>query len=75
MLHITLNFSIVEFTADETLGIENGTLGIGIERILGAVTNSDKDGMIRIKKNGKVKGTYSRSSSLNPTHDGVIRCP
>jgi len=40
VLHIALDFRFVEFTADKTLGIENGVLWVGMEHILCVVTDT-----------------------------------
>jgi hypothetical protein len=39
VLHISLDFGIVEATTDETLSIEDGVLGVHSSLVLGSVTN------------------------------------
>ena len=39
VLRITFNFSVIEVAPNETLRIEDSVLWVGVERILGRVTN------------------------------------
>jgi hypothetical protein len=39
VLHISLDFGIVETTTDETLSIEDGVLGVHSSLVLGSITN------------------------------------
>ena len=48
MLHIALDLRFVKFTADKALGVKNGILRVGMERVLCAITDTDIDGIIRV---------------------------
>jgi len=37
MLHVLLDFRVIEFTSDETFGVEDGVLGIHSYLILGSI--------------------------------------
>ena len=39
MFHILLNVLVVELATDESLGVEYGVLGVGVESVLSSVTN------------------------------------
>ena len=39
MFHILLNVLVIELATDESLGVENGILGVGVESVLSSVTN------------------------------------
>lgn len=39
MLHIALDFGVVNLATKETLGVEDSVLGVGVERILRRITN------------------------------------
>ena len=72
VLHILLNIGVVHLAANETLGIEDGVLGVGVEGVLGGVTDTAR----MSKKSYRAhRNTYSRSSSLKLTQEGVIRLP
>ena len=38
VLHITFDFWVVRLAADETLGVEDSVLGVGVESVLHRVT-------------------------------------
>ena len=56
MLHLTLDFGIVKFMVDDTLGIKNGILRVGMGRVLCAFTDTDIDRPIRVVS--KIKKVY-----------------
>ena len=76
-LHRALNFSVIRIMADETLGIEKGVLGIGMECVLGTVTNTGINGSIIIDSSGVawVMGSSALSSLLGTKVDYIIDCP
>ena len=39
VLHVAFNFGVVEFTADKTLGVEDGVFRVGVESVLRSITN------------------------------------
>jgi hypothetical protein len=39
VLHVLLHVSVVELTSDETLGVEDSVLRVGVEGVLGRVTD------------------------------------
>ena len=39
MLHIGLNLSVIELAADETLGVEDGVVGVHRDLVLGGIAN------------------------------------
>lgn len=39
VLHIALDFGVVNLATKETLGVEDSVLGVGVERILRRITN------------------------------------
>ena len=40
VLHVALNLGVIELATNETLGVEDGVLRVGVERVLRAVTNT-----------------------------------
>ena len=72
MLHVTLDLGFVILTTNKTLGIEDGVLRVGVERVLRAVTNTTTTHEQHTTR-GATQRTHSRSSSEKLTHDGVIR--
>jgi hypothetical protein len=71
MLHVTSNVLIIHFASNKTLGIEYGVFWVGVESILSAVTDTEKN-MSIVADIGWVV-SYSLSSSVKLTHEGVIR--
>ena len=72
MLLITQYFWIIHLTTDETLSVEDGVFRVGVEGVLGGIT--DTKSTISGRSFRTVKSlTYSRSSSVKETHEGVIR--
>ena len=71
MLLITLHLSVASLTANETLGIEDSVLWVGVIRILSGITNPE----YRVNATTRLseKNTYNRSSSVKDTQEGVIR--
>ena len=55
VLHNALDFGLVIFMTDKVLGIGNGILGVGMEHVLFAITNTGIDGTIKVveKREGK----------------------
>ena len=43
VLHVASNVLIIHFAADKTLSIKYGVFWVGVESILSAVTNTDKE--------------------------------
>jgi hypothetical protein len=71
VLHIPFEFIVIHLTTNQTFGVEDSVLGVGMEGILGRVSNAGK--ILSQAKGRMKKRTYSRSSSVKPTHEGVIR--
>lgn len=75
MLNVTLQVLLFDFTTYETLGVKDCVGRIRVECILGRVADPGS----RVRRGGggvRTKGrTNSRSSSVNETHEGVIRWP
>ena len=71
VLHVLLNFRVVELATDETLRVEDRVLRVGVECVLRGITDTER------RSEGSIRGgnviTHSRSSSVKETHDGVIR--
>ena len=40
VLHVALDLGVIELATNETLGVEDGVLRVGVERVLRAVTNT-----------------------------------
>ena len=74
VLHVALDLRIVILAADKTLCVEDSVFGVGVECILGRVTDTERKFSIQ-NVNKRRKCTYSRSSSVKETHEGVIRWP
>ena len=72
MLHVTSNVLIIHFATNKTLGIEYGVFWVGVECILSAVTNTEKNMSVSWQELN-VWCPYSLSSSVKLTHEGVIR--
>ena len=72
--NIADNIGVIHFTPNKTFGIENSVLGVGVEGVLGRVTDTEKKFSIQSVKKRR-KCTYRRSSSVKETHEGVIRWP
>jgi hypothetical protein len=73
VLHISLQLLFVHFTTNETLSVENGVLGIGVVCVLGGVPDTRTDDSQYMESDTETWITYSRSSSVKLTHEGVIR--
>jgi hypothetical protein len=71
MFLIALHLSVVDLTANETLGIKDCVLWVGVVRVLGRITDSRR----RVNATAKwcENNTYNRSSSVKDTQEGVIR--
>lgn len=73
VLHVALDLGVVGLAANKTLGVEDGVLRVGVERVLRTITNT-RDAWVGTPLRKWNKGrTYSRSSSEKLTHEGVIR--
>ena len=78
VLHISLDFGIIETTTDETLGIEDGVLGVHSSLVLGSIT--DKTFGIRegnVRRSSTVTLLVSNDFNtlgLPNTNTGVARC-
>ena len=73
VLHVALDLGVIELATNETLGVEDGVLRVGVERVLRTITNT-RDAWVGTPLRKWNKGrTYSRSSSEKLTHEGVIR--
>ena len=59
-----LDFGFVILTADNALGIENGILGVGMEHILCAITNTDIDGTLKVVSKKERKGVLVSDDAL-----------
>ena len=66
-----LDFGFVIFTADNALGIENGTLGVGMECILCAITNTDIDGTLKVVSKKERKGVLVSGDVLASMYWGL----
>ena len=66
-----LDFGFVIFTADNALGIENGTLGVGMECILCAITNTDIDGTLKVVSKKERKGVLVSGDALASMYWGL----
>ena len=42
VLHVALDFGIVHLAANKTLSVEDGVLRVGVEGVLGAVTDTGR---------------------------------
>jgi hypothetical protein len=73
MLHVALQVWFIDLTANEAFGIEDRVGWVGVERILGGITDSGAELTRRLSGARHEKNTYSRSSSLKATQEGVIR--
>ena len=40
MLHVALDLGVVSLAANKTLGVEDGVLRVGVERVLRTITNT-----------------------------------
>ena len=68
VLHVALDFRIVILATDKTLCVEDGVFGVGVECILGRVTDTERKFSIH-NVNKRRKCTHSRSSSVKETHE------
>ena len=41
VLLVTLDLRVLEFTSDETFGVEDGIFGVGVESVLCGITNTE----------------------------------
>jgi len=72
VLHVANDIRVVHLATNETLGVENGVGGVGVECVLSAVTNTVADTLVlKLTETGEI--AYSLSSSVKLTQDGVIR--
>ena len=72
VLHVASNVLIIHFATDKTLGIEYRVFWVGVESILSAVTDTEKKMSVLLAGTEWVV-SYSLSSSVKLTHEGVIR--
>ena len=73
VLHIASNVLIIHFATDKTLSIEYGVFWVGVESILSAVTDTEKKMNFFFIASIEWVVSYSLSSSVKLTHEGVIR--
>jgi hypothetical protein len=75
VFNVTLQVWLFDLTTDETLSVKDCVGRVRVERIFGRVTDPGLWVSTRWKVGKKKGGTYSRSSSVNDTHEGVILWP
>ena len=70
VLGVLLDVRVLKIASDQTLSVEDGVLRVGGIGVLGRVTNTVSE-----CKSGEIAydDTYSLSSSVNDTQEGVIR--
>jgi hypothetical protein len=71
VLQVAFDILVVNLAADKSLGVEDGVFGVGVVRVLGAVTDTGAKNEHKPRLTRRV--THSRSSSVKLTHEGVIR--
>lgn len=74
MFKVTLQLWLFNLTTNETLGVKDRVGRVGVKCVLGRITDPGLWVSTKIEGRGEMAGrTYSRSSSVKATHEGVIR--
>lgn len=75
VFNVTLKLWLCDLTTDEALSVKDCVGRVRVERVFSRVTDPGLWISTRWKEGEKKGRTYSRSSSVKATHEGVIRWP